>query len=141
MTALVAAARRYLGTPFRHRGRTERGLDCAGLAWIAYRDCGATLQDFRKYGREPNNDGLVTHITAALGAPVHVGPASYELLRVGDVIVMRFDIEPHHVAIVTPYPYGGLAIIHACGFNDRVIEQRLAPDMVKRITHVFRRPV
>lgn len=138
---LVSAARRYLGVPFRHRGRSVRGLDCAGLAWLAYRDCGQELPDFRKYGREPSNDGLLTHIKAALGEPVAVAPVRASQLQEGDVIVVRFEVEPHHVAIVTNYPYGGFAMLHACGFNDRVIEHRLSPDIIDRITHVFRRPV
>lgn len=136
----VSAARRYLGTKFKHRGRTERGLDCAGLAWIAYRDCGLELPDFRKYGREPHNDGLVTHIKQALGEPVAVAPVRRSDLCVGDVIVVRFEVEPHHVAIVTDYPYGGFAMLHACGHNDKVIEHRLADDHVARVTHVFRMP-
>lgn len=141
MSQLVEAARRYLGTPFRHRGRSRSGVDCAGIGWLIYRDCGLTLPDFRLYGREPAQDGLVTHITSALGAPVAVSPVMERQLQVGDVIVMRFDIEPHHVAIVSDYPYGGFAIIHACGHNHKVIEHRLSPDMVRRITHVFRKPV
>jgi cell wall-associated NlpC family hydrolase len=140
MSAFVAAARKYLGTPFKHRGRTSRGLDCAGLAWLAYVDCGMALPDFRKYGREPSDDGLLKHVSAALGTPIAVAPVRSSSLQVGDVIIMRFEVEPHHVAIVTDYPFGGFAIIHACGHNDKVIEQRLSDDMVKRITHVFRKP-
>lgn len=134
MNPLVEAARKYKNVPFRHRGRTSRALDCAGLVWRAYHDCGLTLPDFLHYSREPHQDGLISHIRNALGEPVSG-------LEVGDVIVIRFEVEPHHVAIVTPYPYGGLAMIHACGTNKKVIEHRMAPDQIKRITHVFRRPV
>jgi cell wall-associated NlpC family hydrolase len=141
MSALVTAARRYLGTPFRHRGRTSAGLDCAGLAWVAYRDCGLALPDFRLYGPEPHDDGLIRHITAALGEPVAVAPVRPSGLRVGDVLVLRFDIQPHHVGIVGDYRFGGLALIHADGHNRRVLEHRLSEDMAQRITHVFRRPV
>jgi len=37
---LVAAARRYIGTPWRDRGRSTTGLDCIGLLAVAMRDCG-----------------------------------------------------------------------------------------------------
>jgi len=141
MNPLVTAARRYLGTRWRHRGRNERGLDCAGLGWIAYRDCGVVLPDFRLYGKEPHNDGLVRYITAAVGEPVAVAPVREDQLALGDVVIMRFDIDPHHIAIVSDYPFGGFALIHACGHSNRVIEHRLAADHVARITHVFRRPV
>lgn len=149
MSRLVAAARAYLtagpnggAVKWRHRGRTAVGLDCAGLPWIAYKDCGVALPDFRLYGPEPHNDGLVTHITEALGEPVNVAPVWQSGLMVGDVIVIRLEIEPHHVGIVTDYPYGNaFGIIHADGHYGKVIEHRLSNDYTRRITHVYRRPV
>lgn len=141
MSRIVAAARRYLGTPFRHRGRSENRVDCVGLGLRIYQDCGVELPDFRLYGREPSKDGLVERVTSALGEPVATAPVTAAQLQVGDVIVMRFEVEPHHVGIVGDYPYGGFSLIHACGHNNKVIEHRLSPDIVKRITHVFRRPV
>lgn len=140
--SLVAAARAYKGVKFRHRGRSASGLDCAGLPWIAYRDLGVDLTDYRLYGPEPHEDGLVTHMTVALGEPVRTAPVRSGDLQVGDVIVFRYEVEPHHVAIVTDYPYGNaFGIIHADGHNKKVVEHRLSDDMIRRITHVFRKPV
>lgn len=144
MSRIADAARPYIGVRFRHRGRDRMGIDCAGLGWAAYRDCGIELPDFRLYGREPHRDGLTRHMTAVLGAPVKAAPVRMADLRDGDVIVVRFEVEPHHVAIVGEFDYCGttaLTMIHACGWNDRVLEQRLTPDVVARITHVYRRPV
>lgn len=141
MSALVAAARARIGTRFRHRARSSSHADCAGLGVLIYQDCGVTLPDFRLYGREPNKDGLVEHVTAALGEPVALAQVRVSDLQVGDVIVLRFEVEPHHVAIVADYIFGGFSMIHADGHTNKVIEHRMAPDHVKRITHVFRRPV
>lgn len=141
MSALVAAARRYLGVRFRHRGRSESALDCAGLVKRAYADCGVELPDFRLYGREPHRDGLITRVRAALGPEVAVAPVRRDQLQPGDVIVLRFEREPHHVALVADYPTGGLSMIHADGHVGRVIEHRLADKHVAQITHVFRKPV
>lgn len=144
MSRLVEAARAYIGVRFRHRGRTSRGLDCAGLVWAAYNDLGVTLPDFRLYGPEPHQDGLTRHVAAALGAVVAAAPVSAGQLQPGDVIILRFEREPHHVGIVGEHNYGGtgaLTLIHADGMEGRVLEQRLTPDAVTRITHVFRRPV
>ena len=141
MNPLVAAARRYMGVPFRHRGRTAKGVDCVGLGIAAYRDCGVELPDFRLYGPEPQDATLVNRIADALGEPVKVKPVHEADLQVGDVIVLCFYRDPHHVAIVTDYPLRGFAMIHADGHNRKVIEHRLAPDHIARITHVFRRPV
>lgn len=144
MSRLAEAARAYVGTRFRHRGRNARGLDCAGLVWAAYNDLGVTLPDFRLYGPEPHQDGLTRHVEAALGAAVAVAPVAAGQLQPGDVIVLRFEREPHHVAIVGDHDYAGthaLTLIHADGMNGRVLEQRLTADMIERITHVYRRPV
>jgi cell wall-associated NlpC family hydrolase len=148
MGQLANAARGYIGTRFRHRGRSAVGVDCAGLGVLAYRDCGVELPDYTLYGREPYRDGLVQYITQALGEPVwQAGQSAYSAhsaLRDDDVIVMRFDREPHHVGIVAAATYGGTQafnIVHADGNVGRVIEQRLAPDTINRITHVFRKAV
>ena len=141
---LPEAARAYIGTRFRHRGRNARGIDCVGLGVVAYADCGVTLPDFRLYGPEPHRDGMTQHMRAALGEPVAVAPVAAGALQVGDVAVFRFDHEPHHMGIIGDHDYGGtraLTLIHADGMNGRVLEQRLTPDMVSRITHVYRRPV
>jgi cell wall-associated NlpC family hydrolase len=141
MTNLVQAARKYLGTRWRHRGRNKHAVDCAGLVMLSYADCGVELPDYTLYGREPHRDGLVQYVIKALGQPL----ADHDrTLAEGDVLLMRFDTEPHHVAIVALADYGGTKafnIIHADGNVGSVIEQRLAPDMAARITHVFRRAV
>lgn len=142
MSALVAAARRYKGVRFRHRGRTPQALDCAGLVWRAYLDCGIELPDFRLYGREPHEDGLVQHVRSALGEPFLLASPPDAALQPGDVLVVRYEIEPHHLGIVTDYPYGGAhGVIHADGMAGKVIEHRLDAATCTRITHVFRRPV
>jgi len=117
------------------------GLDCAGLVVLSYRSCGAEVPDFTLYGREPHRNGLVEHVTAALGQPL---PPENQTLMDGDVIVLRFDREPHHLAIVADAMYGDICawnVVHADGHTGRVLEQRLTPDMAARITHVYRKAV
>lgn len=143
MSALVDAARRWIGVPFRHRGRSRRGVDCVGLVVMAYSDAGIQLPDFRLYGREPHRDGMIRHMKVALGEPVAVAPVSSSHLQTGDVIAIRYLAEPHHAAVLGVRHYGGrpaLTMIHAEGIHGAVLEQRLTPDVIDRITHVFRKP-
>lgn len=139
MNRLVTAARAYLGTPFRHRGRRRTGVDCVGLLLLAFRDCGVELPDFRLYGREPHESGLIAHVTRALGEAVAVAPVRQ--VQVGDVVVMRFAVNPHHVALVGDYVFGGPSLIHAYGEAGKVVEHRLSDDQLARVTHVFRKAV
>ena len=142
MGQLVDAARGYLGVKWRHRGRSIHGVDCAGLGVLAYRDCGVELPDFLYYGREPHNDGLITYLTRALGDPLRFGNGF--LFHDGDIVVQRFVNEPHHVGILAAVDYGGtpaMNIIHADGMVGRVVEVRFDDEAMRRVTHVFRRPV
>jgi cell wall-associated NlpC family hydrolase len=134
MSALVLAARRYLGVRFVHRGRRPDKLDCVGLILLAYRDCGVALDAPADYGREPHLTRFQAAIEAGLGRPV-----GYPL-QVGDVVTLRTKGHPHHLAIVTDHPEG-LGLIHASGEHGRVVEHRLDPTYLRRITHVYRRPV
>jgi cell wall-associated NlpC family hydrolase len=142
MSALVASARKYLGVPFKHRGRTPNGLDCAGLAWLAYADLGYTPPDLTRYGSTPFRDGLMQAMQAALGAPVWCGRAvPRDVLQVGDVVVMRFVEEPHHVAIVCDSTTHGVGLLHCYGNIGYVVEHGLDAMWQARILAVFRRPV
>jgi cell wall-associated NlpC family hydrolase len=134
MSELIIAARRYLGVRFVHRGRRKDKLDCVGLIWRAYLDCGVELFAPGDYGREPHVDRFRAAIEAALGAPVR-GP-----LQVGDIVTLRTLKHAHHLAMVCDHP-AGLGLIHASGEHGRVVEHRLDPAYRARITHVYRRPV
>lgn len=136
MTALVAAARRYVGVRFVHRGRRADKLDCAGLVLRAYADCGVELPaPPENYGREPQLGAFMDAIVAALG-PAVSGPP-----QVGDVVTLRTAQHPHHVAIVGDYPGGLLSLVHASGEHGRVVEHRLSPEYLARIVTIHRRPV
>ncbi len=49
--AFVAAARGYLGVPWVHQGRTERGMDCVGLIALSMRAIGIDAPLTADYGR------------------------------------------------------------------------------------------
>jgi len=107
--ACVDAARALVGTPWRHRGRNERGIDCIGLIVAALRAGGFPVKDRIDYGREPWADGLRSELACQFGEP---------LLEItwqpGDVAL--FDLpgkEPCHVGILGDYRFGGLSLIHA----------------------------
>ena len=49
--AVVAQARAWLGTPWRHQGRSPRGVDCAGLVVLVARALGLADHDVAGYSR------------------------------------------------------------------------------------------
>jgi NlpC/P60 family putative phage cell wall peptidase len=126
---LVAIARQWLGTPFRHQGRQPgRGLDCVGLVVCAARRCGLGDYDVTNYPRLPQGDALAEHMCAA-GLTEVERPTALP----GDVLLMRFTRQAQHVALVTD---GG--ILHAHQQVGRVVEHRLDESWRRRIVAAYR---
>lgn len=120
----IAAARSYVGVPFRHQGRTRHGVDCIGLVVCAARDIGLTLADRTDYPRDPN--GLLPLEMARQFAPV-------ESTQAGDILLMRFRGEPQHVAILA-----GATLIHGYASIGRVVEHGLDAKWRRRIVATYR---
>lgn len=143
MHPLVAAALRYQGVRFVHRGRLPHKLDCVGLIWRAFKDCGVELPCPADYGREPHLERFMSVIVEALGPDIGTRD-----LQPGDVVTMKTDRHPHHLAIVTHHPDRPLGLVHASSeFASRakpdgcVMWHGLSPSYFARIVTVHRRPV
>lgn len=129
---VVAEARKYLKTPFRHQGRVlERGCDCAGLVICVARDLGLKDQSFdiSNYGRLPTGDELRRNLREHLD--LVEGPFSE--YKAGDVLLMRIESEPQHLAILTDSDY----MIHAYAQLRRVTEHRIDELWRSRIIEAY----
>ncbi len=141
--AFIAEARSYIRTPFRHTGRSRRGVDCVGLVAVALAAVGRHVADRRDYGRDPVRDGLRDVLVAHFGEPVWRKGEAVDTTQPGDIALMRWH-EPNgvrlfcHVGILTSYPLGGHALLHALHANQRVVEHRLADPWPRRIVEVYR---
>lgn len=114
--ALTASARQWLDVPWVHQGRSRAGVDCAGLLVMLARKHHLTGFDVEGYARQP--DGTLEAAIASAGC-------TPGLLRVGALVCMRFNRLPQHVALITPYVHGGLAVLHALSTRGKVVEHRL----------------
>lgn len=128
--AIIAAARECLGTPFRHQGRLlGEGLDCAGVAVHVARRIGCEVLDVPGYGRTPAF-GLLELALDAQGCLEAVALADR---RPGDLLLMRFDGDPQHLAILAEG-----TIIHAYESVGKCCEHRLSSPWVARIVRAYR---
>lgn len=76
----AAAARRMVGTPFRHQGKLPGvGVDCAGLCIAAYREAGLDVPNVGPYPRDPD-PALLLRWLEALADRVD-DPAEGDLVR------------------------------------------------------------
>lgn len=127
----IAAARRYLGTPFRHQGRQPgRGLDCVGVIACAARELGFSDYDVTNYSRLPQGRAIERHLLRAGMEPIAPTAA-----QPGDVVVMRFERDPQHLALMT-----NRGVLHAYLESGAVVEHRLDAIWRSRIVAAFRFP-
>lgn len=134
--AFIAAARGLCAaqTRFRHQGRTERGVDCAGLLVYSMAAAGRTLKDADGYGRIPYKARLEGLLITNFGEPL----VTEEPLAEGDIVLLKMTMDPSHVGIVTNYPHGGCAILHAYAQQRRVVEHRMDAEWLGYIHMRFR---
>lgn len=112
MSAIVTEARSWIGVPFRHQGRTRRGVDCAGLAVCVGVACGVLAvpgREMLRYGLPPN-PRHIGQMLDALGVQVQAAEP-------GDVLWFGHPRAPTHLGIWT-----GASIIHADNSSGRVHE-------------------
>ena len=122
---LIKVARTYVKTPFHHQGRLPGiGLDCIGVIVCAAAACGLLHCDVAAYPLRPNGQLLENLNVQLVAVPNRMA---------GDVLLMSFGGEPHHVALFT-----GETIIHAYITVKRCIEQPMAELWEKRVRGVFR---
>ena len=133
--AIVAEARSWLGTPYRHQGREKgRGCDCLGLIVEVGRALG--LLGYEKLAYSPHPDGVTLrrecdrHLTPLDVAGEDAPPGSVLLLWVQN------RRTPQHLAIVTDLP-GRLGIVHAHQMLGAVREHGFDGFWLKRVIGVY----
>lgn len=122
---IVDCARSYQNVRWLHQGRSRAGLDCIGLVLAVAHDLGLSEFDTTDYGRIPDGERLRQELER------HMQPTSTPLP--GDVLLMRFEREPQHVAIVTE-----IGIIHAYAQLRRVTEHALQGVWPSRVLAAYR---
>lgn len=129
---IITVARSALGIPFRHQGRSEAGLDCAGLLiYVAARLC-VECVDVSGYSRRPSGGQLEEALenNVKRGTLERISP---DQMQSGDFLMMRFGKDPQHLAILS-----GDNIIHSYLQVGKVCEHRLDDVWRARIVRIYR---
>lgn len=131
---VIAAARGWIGTPFKHQHRAKGiGVDCAGLVIGVARELGLVepTWDVTGYGQVPDGVTLAALCDEHMDRLLHCAPGCVVLVAWG-----RGD--PQHLGIVGTHPLGGLSMIHAERRRfGRVIEQQLVFSRAMRLVAAF----
>lgn len=132
---IVDYAREWIGTPYRIQGRAVGvATDCAGILCGVADRIGLKYSDNLRYSRFPETFNLRPELDK------HLVPVPTDQMQPGDVLLMRIDVMPQHVAITGRYKTGGLSMIHAYQRAGKVVEHRLANVWRARIMQVYQIP-
>ncbi len=139
---LIDEARKLVGTPWRHQGRTVAGADCIGFGWLVYAATllicrGITLDKPRSdYGRTPSGGKLRAELVEWLGDPVDREPIP------GDIVTIKWAGDERHLGIIVPHPQRDYGMIHgdntaAGAEGPRVVEHGMDARWRARIVEVW----
>jgi hypothetical protein len=143
--SIAAAARGWLGTRFHHQGRLKKttthagGVDCLGLLIEVARELNLSAQDGRpfveldetNYSHYPDTVRMRTQLAKAL-RPIPVNE-----YKTGDVVLIRIDSNPQHLAIISDLD-GVPGLIHAYAPARAVVEHALDNWWSQRIVAAYR---
>ena len=129
---IVAEARSWVGTPFRHQGRRKgKAVDCAGVVIETGKEL--DLLDYKEEGYATQPDP--TRMGALLER--YLDPIDRGDLKPGDILWMRF-IEPMHLAIFSRLQDGRDGVIHAYSNVGRCVEHGLDDKWLRRVHRCYR---
>ena len=143
---IVAEARSWLGTPYRHQGRRKGvACDCLGLIAGVGRALGFTAYDERGYSPHPDGislrakcDSYLMPVEAAgdPGSEPGTGPPAGAVL----LLWVQNRRVPQHLGIVSRLADGRPGLIHAHQMLGEVKEHGLDEFWRKRIVQVYEFP-
>ena len=113
---IVAEARKWVGTKFRHQGRCKQGVDCAGLLYVVYNATIGVglLKNFNNYSSQPETGYVFRAIKQ------YANRISQAQAQAGDVVLLNFAGSSTHFGILT-----GTGVVHADSDLKKVVEHSL----------------
>jgi cell wall-associated NlpC family hydrolase len=132
---IVAAARDWIGTPYRHQGRDRTGIDCIGFTWAVAKDLGYHSEIPSNYSQSPSGNQLIKGCETWLVRQERVQ------LIAGDIAIMWGFTrgEAQHFAIVGESS-ARLTLIHAWSRHQKVVEHGYDAFWERRLMAIYNLP-
>jgi cell wall-associated NlpC family hydrolase len=135
-STIIETAKKYLGTPYHHQGRSKHGIDCAGLILCIAKDLNMVPPeyDWFNYSREPDGVSLIQEIEQWC--------TPTEQWQPGDLLVFKIKINPRHLAIATSLldVHGMLHAIETADGRGKVCEHIMDQKWRDRIVAAYKFP-
>lgn len=130
---VVRAARALVDTPYRHQGRSKKGMDCAGIVITVGKTLGLLDFDITDYERWPDGKTLRS-LCEEYGEE-----RDKRFMRPGYVVLIAFKGQEQHLGIIGDYPQaeGEVSLIHAYAGAGKVVEHRLDDKWRNRVVAAY----
>jgi cell wall-associated NlpC family hydrolase len=132
---IVKVARSYVGTPYKHQGRSRKGIDCIGLVICVAQEFGVQLIAPNDYAPSPSSNLVLKHAdTQGIIIPD-------KKIALGRIVVMwgMTSQEAQHFAVVGDMN-GRFTMIHAFSKRGMVVEHSWDNFWIRRIMKVYELP-
>jgi cell wall-associated NlpC family hydrolase len=137
MKEIVNIARKYVGTPFVHQGRSPHGVDCLGLLIMVANELNLhgrdglplVAHDNLNYSRNPDTENLLNKLCACLTPKITP--------EIGDIGLFKIDGNAQHLAIISDYNNDNLGLIHAYQNVNAVVEHNFSQNWKNRLVQLF----
>lgn len=147
---IIREARTWIGTPFRHQGRVKinnesrGGCDCLGLVMGIASSLKLKSRatnppplisnyDIVNYPKIPNASLLIDSLS------LHLYEIDLSTIEPADVVVIKFDNNPQHLALIADYPTPpNLGLIHCYLEARKVVEHILDTDWQNKLVKAYR---
>lgn len=128
---VINEASKWLGTRWRHQGRTARGIDCAGLLLNVGNALKLMNYHCSDYPRNTHRDHFVNHFKIfGIQKPVLER-------KIGDMLLFRDGVYACHCGILDLDAHGNEFVIHAYHLSETTVREPLLGELLKKITHCF----
>jgi len=129
---IILHSRKWMGSKFRHQGRSKSGIDCIGLFSEVAKEIGRDIPIPNNYTHHPDQKFLFSEMNRLFDKITKAE------MQAGDLVLMRFmddhlRIPCRHVAIIT-----NLGVLHSSAQFRKVTEHGLDQEWMEKIEHVFR---
>lgn len=129
----IDLARSYIGTPWKHKGRTKNGIDCIGVPYMVGKELGLhDYDDSLDYGRQARNYDFMRAL-----APLGVRVRDLTQIQDADILILRIPIFPQHVGMAS-HIGNRQTMIHASVDARKVVEEYLTDEVKRTIIAAFR---
>jgi cell wall-associated NlpC family hydrolase len=125
---IVLEARRWIGTRYKHQGRSLAGVDCAGLIIKVAHNLQLTTHDEANYARRPNGYAMMRSLE------MHASSVKRDPLP-GDILLFSFQGFPQHLGIRS-----NTGMIHSFATARKVVEHAYDDLWKSRLVAVYEYP-